>query len=82
MALPGAAPRQQPSPVLPAAGAGGIAGLVPALLRRVDGGEAEEWLPAPVASAEQIVLLTLDGLGWDQLTARRSVAPFLSANSR
>ncbi|GAC1592783.1 MAG: alkaline phosphatase family protein [Acidimicrobiales bacterium] len=36
-------------------------------------------MPEPVAGAVQVVLLVLDGLGWDQLRARSVQAPFLSA---
>jgi predicted AlkP superfamily pyrophosphatase or phosphodiesterase len=32
------------------------------------------WLPAPAASADQVVLLVLDGLGWEQLLARPELA--------
>ncbi len=31
-----------------------------------------------VADADQVVLFVLDGLGWEQLQARRSLAPMLS----
>ena len=37
------------------------------------------WLPAPAWQASQVVLLTLDGLGWDQLEARRHLAPAMAA---
>ena len=37
------------------------------------------WLPEPVRAAEQVVLLVLDGLGWEQLQARRALAPTLAA---
>ncbi|HUW03104.1 MAG TPA: alkaline phosphatase family protein [Acidimicrobiales bacterium] len=43
-----------------------------------DGG-AGAWLPDPLRGAEQVVLLVLDGLGWEQLTARSSIAPTLCA---
>ena len=36
-------------------------------------------MPAPVAQAEQIVLLILDGLGSEQLGARSSLAPVLAS---
>jgi predicted AlkP superfamily pyrophosphatase or phosphodiesterase len=36
-------------------------------------------MPAPVAAASQIVLLVLDGLGWEQLGTRRALAPTLAA---
>ena len=37
------------------------------------------WVPAVVAGARQVVLLVLDGLGWEQLQARRPTAPTLAA---
>ncbi len=37
------------------------------------------WLPSPVADARQVVLLVLDGLGWEQLLERSTVAPVLSS---
>ena len=37
------------------------------------------WLPASAWGAEQVVLLALDGLGWDQLDERRALAPTLAA---
>ena len=52
--------------------------VVPALLHRVDG-EAPAWLPAVAAQASQVVLLALDGLGWDQLQERRALAPTLAS---
>jgi predicted AlkP superfamily pyrophosphatase or phosphodiesterase len=36
-------------------------------------------MPEPVAGADQVVLLVLDGLGWDQLQDRRHLAPTLSS---
>jgi hypothetical protein len=68
-------------PVLPRYGAASLDGLVPALLARLGlAGRAEaDWLPAPVASARQVVLLVLDGLGWEQLARRRPLAPTLAA---
>ncbi len=49
--------------------------VVPALLgrRRVD------WLPAPVAGASSVVLLVLDGLGWEAIAAHAGVMPELDA---
>ncbi|MGH9182621.1 MAG: alkaline phosphatase family protein [Acidimicrobiales bacterium] len=38
-----------------------------------------EWLPAPAVDAAQIVLVVLDGLGFDQLVARSQLAPALSS---
>lgn len=54
-----------------------IAGLVPALLRR--GSAGADWLPDPVTAARQVVLLVVDGLGWEQLAARHGLAPQLAS---
>jgi Type I phosphodiesterase / nucleotide pyrophosphatase len=37
-----------------------------------------DWLPAAVRRAESLVLLVLDGLGWEQLRARDALAPTLT----
>ena len=66
-----------PEPVLPAYGGACIDGIVRGLLEREFGTPA--WIPAPVAEARQVVLLTLDGLGWEQLSARAHLAPTLCA---
>ncbi|MPY93658.1 MAG: PglZ domain-containing protein [Acidimicrobiia bacterium] len=61
--------------VLPEYGGGCITNVVPALL---DWPDQPLWLPAE-ARAERTVLLLLDGLGWDQLCDRRSLAPCMSS---
>ncbi len=64
-------------PVLPDYAGACITNIVPALL---DGSvEAPSWLPAVALEADQVVLLVLDGLGWDQLQDRLDVAPTLAA---
>lgn len=51
-----------------------IANVVPAL-----SGEAEyDWMPDEVLDAHRIVLLVLDGIGWNQLCDRMHLAPVLS----
>ena len=62
-------------PVKAAYGAGSLDQVVPALLH----GRSPDWLPEPVTDADSIVLLLLDGLGWNQLEAHRAIAPQLSA---
>jgi len=63
-------------PLIPDYDGACISNLVPALL----GNEpAPSWLPASLAEADPVVLLVLDGLGWDQLQARRHLAPTLAA---
>jgi hypothetical protein len=77
---PPAGPDAAPSRLLPDYGGACIANVVPALLGRH--GDAEDpppWLPAMAGRARQVVLLILDGLGWDQLRARSDLAPTLSA---
>lgn len=64
-------------PVAPAYGGACIASVVPALLGRSSG--LPDWMPGPVAGAEQVVLLAVDGLGWAQLQERRQLAPNLAA---
>jgi predicted AlkP superfamily pyrophosphatase or phosphodiesterase len=53
-----------------------ITNIVPALLGPPD--EAPTWLPALLADAPQVVLFVVDGLGWDQLQARRALAPTIA----
>lgn len=60
--------------VLPDYAGACIANLVPALF----GEHRGEWLPGSIRVADQVVLLVLDGLGWEQLTSRRALAPTLS----
>ena len=55
-----------------------VRGLIPAFLgpRNV---AKPTWIPEPAVSAEQVVLLVIDGLGWDQLQVRRHLAPTMSS---
>ncbi|MCU1358435.1 MAG: putative Type phosphodiesterase/nucleotide pyrophosphatase [Acidimicrobiales bacterium] len=63
--------------VLPDYAGGCITNIVPALL---DGSvDPPAWLPERALDAGQVVLLVLDGLGWEQLQDRRHLAPTLSA---
>jgi len=50
--------------------------LVPALLG--DPADLPSWMPAGIEEASQVVLLVLDGLGWEQFNARRSMMPSMS----
>jgi hypothetical protein len=63
-------------PLLPSYDGACITNVVPALLHPSD--VAPSWLPASAMGAERIVLLVLDGLGWNQLTPRRASTPTLS----
>lgn len=53
-----------------------ISNVVPALL---EWPASPEWMPAAVEGANQVVLLVLDGLGWEQLQERCRHLPTLSA---
>ncbi len=80
-----------PAPILPSFDGGCVCNVVPALLGATsagglpaaggggDGGRPHpSWMPDAVAGARQLVLLVLDGLGWEQLADRRSLAPVLA----
>ena len=64
-------------PLLPSYDGACITNVVPALVEPTDA--APEWLPGAVVDADQVVLLVIDGLGWEQLHERRHLAPALSA---
>jgi hypothetical protein len=61
-------------PCLPDYTGAGLAGVVPALLGRAP----REWLPEPVADARSVLLLVLDGLGWNALATHGETLPVLS----
>ncbi|HEV7525584.1 MAG TPA: alkaline phosphatase family protein [Acidimicrobiia bacterium] len=61
--------------VRPALDGASVAGLVPALLGVTD----PSWLPAPAREADAVVLLVLDGLGWNALGEHAADLPELTA---
>ena len=68
-----------PLPVLPEYHGPNVRGIVPALLGPGDWSNGlPEWMPEPVRHADQVVLLILDGLGWDQFEEHRHLLPTLS----
>src|SRR5262245_53883815 len=68
-----------PSPMLPDYAGANVRGIVPALLGPGKWTDSlPSWFPEPVAHAEQVVLLILDGLGWEQLVDRPALMPTLS----
>ncbi len=67
-----------PSPVLPTYDGPCLAGLAGALLDRRRH-EPPPWIPDPVRTASQVVLLVLDGFGWEQFLARPHLAPTMTA---
>jgi hypothetical protein len=65
-------------PVAPALDGASVAGIVPALV----GGNPEtlpDWMPDPVRGAETVVLLVLDGVGWNALQEHAARVPALSS---
>ncbi|MFA5564773.1 MAG: alkaline phosphatase family protein [Acidimicrobiia bacterium] len=66
----------EPSPVLPDYAGGCISNIIPALL---EWDTAPAWIPEPAREANQVVLLIVDGLGWEQLQQRRAMVPTLAA---
>jgi len=66
----------EPGPVIPTYQGPNVRGLIPGLLGP-PGVARPAWFP-DAAGADQVVLLVVDGLGWEQLQARRALAPVLS----
>jgi predicted AlkP superfamily pyrophosphatase or phosphodiesterase len=65
------------APLVPDYGGACISNVVPTLLERPD--TPPDWMPAAAMEADQVVLLLLDGLGWEQLQTRRHLAPTLAS---
>jgi predicted AlkP superfamily pyrophosphatase or phosphodiesterase len=65
------------APLIPDYSGACVCNVVPALF----GGftEPPSWFPAAAFSARQVVMLVLDGLGWEQMAHRRSLTPSLHA---
>lgn len=62
-------------PVRPDFGGPALTGVVPAVLS----GELPDWMPSAVRESRCVVLLVLDGLGWNTLESHRSLLPALGA---
>lgn len=66
-------------PIVPDYAGANVRGIVPALLAPAAWAHGlPDWMPAPVATAQQAVLLILDGLGWDQLQDHLDLMPTLA----
>jgi hypothetical protein len=67
-------------PIIPDYGGANVRGIIPALLGPVPWSTGlPAWMPAPVSSARAVVVLVLDGLGWDQLQTHRELMPTVAA---
>lgn len=71
----------RPEPVAPDFAGPCLTNVVSGLLSTAGlaAGPAPDWVPGEVAGARQLVLLLLDGLGEEQLRARRDLAPCLAS---
>lgn len=67
-------PLTPPDPTRADYGGACVASIVPAVLRK----EHPAWMPEPVRGARAVVLLVLDGLGWDALRAHADAMPTLA----
>ena len=67
------------APVLPAYSGANVRGIMPALMTPPSRRDLPSWFPAPLIGADQVVILVLDGLGWDQLQSHRHIAPNLAS---
>jgi predicted AlkP superfamily pyrophosphatase or phosphodiesterase len=65
-------------PLIPDYSEGNIRGLIPALLGPSGTNDLPDWMPSVVRGCAQVVVLVLDGLGWDQLNERPELAPTMS----
>lgn len=66
-------------PIVPDYGGANVRGIIPAFLGPVSWRRSlPAWMPSLLADAEQIVLLVIDGLGWDQLQSHTQVAPTIA----
>lgn len=69
-------------PIIPDYAGANVRGIIPALLGPADWSSGlPSWMPDAVADASSVVLLVLDGLGWDQLQDHRHLMPTVAAMS-
>jgi predicted AlkP superfamily pyrophosphatase or phosphodiesterase len=66
----------QPVPVIPDYSGPNLTGIIPGCLLGTSG-RRPNWFPQPLQDAERIVLLVIDGLGYEQLQRHAHIAPNL-----
>ena len=64
-------------PVLPAYSGANVRGIIPALLAP-RGVRLPSWMPPVVGEVEQVVVLVIDGLGWEQWQSRLHLTPIMA----
>ena len=67
---------RQPVPVIPDYSGANLTGIIPGCLLGTSG-RRPNWFPQPLQDAERIVLLVIDGLGYEQLQRHAHIAPNL-----
>jgi hypothetical protein len=71
---------QHPEPILPDYAGANVRGIVPTLLGPADWSQGlPDWMPSAIAGVDQVVLLVLDGLGWDQLRDHAHLIPTIAS---
>ena len=68
--------RMRPVPVIPDYSGANLTGIIPGCLLGTPG-RRPNWFPQPLQEAERIVLLVIDGLGYEQLQRHAHIAPNL-----
>lgn len=66
--------------VLPDHGGACVSGIVPALLGVPE--DMPAWMPSFLGEVDRVVLLVLDGLGWEQFVTRLALAPCMAGMHR
>ena len=67
-------------PIIPDYSGANVRGIIPALLGPASWATGlPAWMPDPVAAARAVVVLVLDGLGWDQLQEHLDLMPTVAA---
>ena len=70
---------QRLQPIVPDYAGANVRGIIPAILGPVAWQRSlPDWMPPELAEAEQVVLLVLDGLGWDQLNEHAHLMPTIA----
>ena len=69
----------QEAAVRPAYGGPALTSVMPTLVGGQPAPDSASWLPAPLTGAGAVVLLVLDGLGWNALETHRAALPRLGA---
>lgn len=68
------------NPIVPDYAGPNVRGIIPAILGPATWSDTlPGWMPEAVRAADAVVLVVLDGLGWDQLQSHAALAPTLTS---